>query len=102
MTVREELHHLVESHTEARTNLARLWQRVAEDRETVIITRRGSPNVALIAADELAGVMETAHLLRSPRNTARLLAALNRALQRTEPPQTVDQLRQELGTAAGK
>lgn len=85
------------TYTEARANLARLCQRAAEDRETVIITRRGAPNVALIAADELAGVMETAHLLRSPRNAARLLAALDRALARTEPPGTVDVLREEMG-----
>ena len=32
--------------------------------------------VALVAADELEGLMETAHLLRSPRNATRLLTAL--------------------------
>jgi antitoxin YefM len=35
--------------------------------------------VALVAADELEGLLETAHLLRSPRNAARLLSALERA-----------------------
>ena len=87
------------SYTEARANLARLCQKAAEDRETIIITRRGAANVALVAADELASLEETAHLLRSPRNAARLLAALNRALERTEPPAKVDTLREELGLA---
>ncbi len=85
------------TYTEARANFAKLWDRVTEDRETVIITRRGANDVALIAADELRGLLETAHLLRSPANAQRLLTALNRALARTEAPQSLDSLRQELG-----
>ena len=84
------------TYTEARANLARLWDRAIRDRETVIIKRRGKDDVALIAADELASLEETAYLLRSPRNAARLLTALNRALERTEEPQTLDALRREL------
>jgi antitoxin YefM len=76
-----------DDHTEARANFARYGDRAAADRETVIIKRRGAPDVALIAADELASLEETAHLLRSPRNAARLLTALSRALRRTEKPQ---------------
>ena len=34
----------------------------------------------MLPADELASLMETAHLLRSPRNATRLLSALRRAL----------------------
>ena len=83
------------TYTEARAKLAELWDRVTDDREVVIITRRGAENVALIAADELASLEETAHLLRSPKNAQRLLAALQRALERTEPTSSVDELRQE-------
>ena len=43
------------------------------------IRRRGSEDVALIAADELESLLETAHLLRSPRNADRLLTARQRA-----------------------
>jgi antitoxin YefM len=85
------------TYSEARANLAELWDRVTQDRETVIITRRGAHDVALIAAEELAGLLETAHLLRSPRNAARLLTALERALRQEGAPQTVADLRQELG-----
>ena len=81
------------TYTEARANLARLLDQAANDRETVIITRRG-------AADELAGLVETAHLLRSPANAKRLLTALHRALQRTEAPQTPADLRRDLGLVA--
>lgn len=85
------------TYTEARANLARLMQQVIEDREQVIIKRRGAQNVVLIAEDELHSLEATAHLLRSPRNAARLLAAFERAQQQTERPQSIEELRQELG-----
>lgn len=66
-------------YTQARANLKALLDEVAENREQVIIHRRGGDNVALIAADELRGLVETAHLLRSPRNAQRLIQALRRA-----------------------
>lgn len=88
------------TYTEARATLARLLEQVTNDRETVIITRRGAADVALIAADELAGLMETAHLLRSPANAARLLTALHRAIAREATPQTLAELRREIGLDA--
>ena len=87
------------TYTEAWANFATLCDRVTADRETVIISRRGAADVALVAADELSGLLETAHLLRSPKNAARLLAALNRARQGTEAPRTADSLRREVGLA---
>jgi antitoxin YefM len=85
------------TYTQARANLARLLDRVTRDRETVIIERRGGKEVALIAAEELVGLEETAHLLRSPKNAERLLAALNRARGGESNPSRVEDLRQELG-----
>jgi antitoxin YefM len=87
------------TYSEARANLARLWDEATQSRETVIISRRGADDVALIAADELASLQETAHLLRSPANAARLLAALQRALDDEVGPSTVDDLRREVGLA---
>lgn len=63
----------------------------------VIIERRGAESVALISADELEGLMETAYLLRSPRNAERLLRALVRARQEKGVPQTIDELKREIG-----
>ena len=87
------------TYSEARANLARLWDEATHSRETVIISRRGADDVALIAADELASLQETAHLLRSPANAARLLTALQRALADETPPSSVDDLRHEVGLA---
>ena len=85
------------SYTQARANLRELCDRVVANRDIVIITRKGAESVALIAANELESLMETAHLLRSPKNAARLLIALQEAKAGTIEPQTVDDLRQEFG-----
>ncbi|MDQ1389430.1 MAG: antitoxin YefM [Acidobacteriaceae bacterium] len=48
----------------------------------------------------MAGQMETAHLLRSPKNVQRLLTALQRAVGRKGRPEPVEKFRRELGLAA--
>ena len=70
------------TYVEARANVAELCNRVAADRDTVIISRPGAADVALIAVEELSSLLETAHLVRSPENGVRLLAALNPARRR--------------------
>jgi antitoxin YefM len=85
------------SYSEARANLASLWDRVVDSREPVVIQRRGKEPVAVLPAAELEAIMETAHLLRSPRNAERLLAALNRAREQAGEPSTVESLREEAG-----
>ena len=85
------------TYTNARANLAELCNTVAEDRDVVIIHRRDAADVALIAADELSGLLETAHLLRSPENAKRLLTALARALEDSLEPQPIEELRTEIG-----
>lgn len=83
------------TYTQARAQLAALLDQVTHDREIIIIQRRGSDDVALIAADELAGLLETVHLLRSPANAERLLQALTRVRQREGAAQSIEQLRRE-------
>jgi len=67
------------TYTSLRQNLASVLDQVVDQQVTVIVRRKGSRDVALIPAGELAGLIETAHLLRSPRNARRLLATLHRA-----------------------
>lgn len=86
------------SYTHARLKLASLLDEVTENREVVVIQRRGREDVALIAADELAGMLETAYLLRSPKNAKRLLAALDRIkVGKAGSPQNLEELKNELG-----
>jgi antitoxin YefM len=82
---------------EARANLKALLDEAAEGREPVIIHRRGGEDVALIAADELRSLIETAHLLRSPKNAERLLRALTRAKSGKIRPQSIAKLRHDVG-----
>ena len=88
------------TYTSLRERLASILDQVSNDQEVVIVRRRGARDVALIPAEELAGLMETAHLLRSPRNAERLLAALRRATGRRGKPESVDQLQREVGLVA--
>jgi antitoxin YefM len=76
--------------------LASVLDQVVDQQETVIVRRRGSRDVALIPAAELAGLIETAHLLRSPRNARRLLTALHRAGRGKAKPESVAALRREI------
>ena len=85
------------TYTHARARLASLIDEVTKNREVVIIQRRGSEDVAMITADELAGILETAHLLRSPKNAERLLTTLDRVRKGSGTPQTIDELRSEVG-----
>jgi len=85
------------TYTQARANLKALLDEAIDSREPVIIRRRGGGDIALIAADELRGLIETAHLLRSPKNAERLLRALSRAQQRKLRSEPLEKLRRELG-----
>lgn len=85
------------TYTQARANLASLWDEATRNREIVIIERRGSESVALISVEELEGLLETAYLLRSPKNAERLLQALTRARQGEGIAQTIEELMQEVG-----
>lgn len=84
------------TYTSLRQNLATVLDEVVDQQETVIVRRKGARDVALIPASELAGLMETAHLLRSPRNARRLLSALNRARAGKLRPRTTAALRKEM------
>jgi antitoxin YefM len=90
------------TYTRLRQDLAKTLDRVTDDREVVIVRRRGARDVALLPAAELSSLMETAYLLRSPRNAERLIKAVKRANRRIGTPESVDKLRREfaLGSAS--
>ena len=66
------------SYTEARDRLASAWDETVATREPIVLERRGHESVVLVPLDEWSGVLETAHLLRSPANARRLLGAIKR------------------------
>jgi len=84
------------TYSHARQNLAQLWDAVEDSREAVVIQRRGHEDMALVPADELNSLQETAYLLRSPQNAARLLAALIRGRRGRGKQRDLAALRREL------
>lgn len=84
------------TYSSLRQNLATVLDQVVDQQDTVIVRRRGARDVALIPASELAGLMETAHLLRSPRNARRLMSALRRANVGKVKPGTMASLRKKM------
>lgn len=65
------------NYSTARQNLASTMDRVCEDGAPLVITRSAKgQSVVMISLDEYQSLEETAHLLRSPANARRLMAAL--------------------------
>lgn len=64
------------TYTEARETLATMIRRVCQDHDPIIITRKREDSVVMIALDDYESLTETAYLLRSPRNTRRLLDSI--------------------------
>lgn len=88
------------TYSQAREQLKTLMDRAVDDREVIVVRRRSGDAVAMIAADELESLMETAHLLRSSKNAERLLTALNRARVRNLKPTTLAKLKKDTGLEA--
>lgn len=86
------------TYSQAREHLAEVWDRIEDGREEAILTRRGHEDMAILPAAELASLKETAYLLRSPANAARLLTALARSRRGNAPePTDLAALRQTIG-----
>ena len=68
------------TYSQARQQLAALWDRIEQENEIAILTRQGHEDLALVEASELRSLQETAHLLRAPANAVRLLESLRGSL----------------------
>lgn len=65
------------SYTSARSNLAKTMEQVCDDHTPIAITRKGEGAVVMISMEDYQALEETAYLLRSPKNTRRLIAAIS-------------------------
>jgi len=83
------------TYSEAHADFDALCNEVAATREPVIIRRQNAEDVVLVAASELEGYLETAHLLPSPPNAERLLTSLTRAQRQELASTPVEQIRRE-------
>ncbi len=69
------------NYTTARQNLAKVMEEVRDAHEPVIITRQSESAVVMMSMEDYQSLEETAYLLRSPRNTRRLLDAIQQLEQ---------------------
>ena len=70
----------VVTYSEARKNFKAIMDRVVNDSDHTIVTRQGGEPVVMVSLSEWNAIQETAHLLSSPKNAARLaegIAQLN-------------------------
>jgi len=65
------------NYTNARQNFAKTMDKVVEDREPVIITRKNAKPVVMMSLDDYNAIEETMHLLKSPANAERLRKSIN-------------------------
>ena len=90
------------SYTQARDGLAGVLDEITSTREAVLIHRRGHEDVAVIPAEELSGLLETAHLLRSPANARRLLEAILRSYRGGGTELNLNELRRAVGVSINR
>ena len=64
------------SYTRARSNLAKTMEKVCDDHDPVIITRKSAGSVVMISLEDYQALEETAYLLRSPKNAKRLVESI--------------------------
>ena len=64
------------SYTFARSNLAKTMEQVCDDHAPIAITRKGEGAVVMMSMSDYQALEETAYLLRSPKNTRRLIEAV--------------------------
>ena len=74
--------------SDARNNLKDVIDRVVQDADVTVITRRDAPNAVLMSLDHYNSLLETVHLLSSPANAAHLARSLTQL--RAGPDQARD------------
>ena len=63
--------------SEARDNLKDVIDRVVNDADVTVITRRDAPDAVVMSLDAYNSLLETVHLLSSPANAAHLARSLS-------------------------
>jgi len=64
------------TYTAARQNLAKTMEEVCQDHAPIIVTRKRSDPVVIMSLEDYSALEETAYLLRSPKNTRRLIESI--------------------------
>jgi antitoxin YefM len=77
------------TYSHAREHLAATMDRVCQDHAPVVITRQKSQAVVMMSLADYNAIEETAYLLRTPANAARLRESLAAARSGQAEPQAL-------------
>ncbi|HEX6660948.1 MAG TPA: type II toxin-antitoxin system prevent-host-death family antitoxin [Sphingomicrobium sp.] len=64
------------TYSDARANLKDLMDRVVADMTQIVVTRQKADPVVMVSLEEWNAILETMHLLSSPKNAERLITAI--------------------------
>ena len=64
------------TYTAVRQNLAKTMEKVCKDHSPVIVTRKKNDSVVIMSLEDYEALEETAYLLRSSKNTRRLIESI--------------------------
>jgi antitoxin YefM len=66
----------IATYTDFRARLAAYMEQICDNRDVLYVTRHNARTVVVLSEEEYEGLLETAHLLRSPANSSRLLHSI--------------------------
>jgi antitoxin YefM len=66
----------ITTYTDFRGHLAAYMEKVSDNHDVLYVTRHNARTVVVLSEEEYEGLIETAHLLRSPANSSRLLRSI--------------------------
>jgi antitoxin YefM len=76
-----ELAMEVVTYSQARNNLKRILDRVVDDADYTVITRRDAEDTVVMSLDSFNSLLETVYLLKSPANAAHLIRSIEQFKQ---------------------
>lgn len=65
------------TYTDARKELKNVMDRVINDAEEIVVTRKNREAVVVVSLDTWNSIQETMHLLSTPNNASRLRASIH-------------------------
>ena len=69
------------SYTALRKTLAKTMEKVCDNHEPIVITRKSEGSVVMLSLTDYESLEETSYLLRSPKNLKRLVESISQLEQ---------------------